>query len=573
MSSINKLLSSARTRFALSRSLSGLVVGASGAALALGAVRLGEGWFGPLVDWSLVLMVGGAGAAIGAVVWGWITAERGEALARRVDENARLKETLSSALAMGEPDDPWGRAVLEDAQRRAAGVDSRVAAPIAAPRWWGVPLVLIMGLGVMLLFDPPDLRSMFTGASRVAPPESEARAIAVKAEADEAQAEIKKILERSNLDIELPKSSTEAPEARLTDPDSVRRAALRELTSVRDQLEQMRSGENAQRLEQMKEKLRKLRQPGPGPAQELARALARGEFQKAQEELSQLAKQMRQSELSPEQKEQLESQLENLAEQLNELAQDRKALEQALKRAGVDPSDVERLARDPSALEQTLQNMPNLSPQQMQSLMNQAKASQQACEACQNMGDSAQQMSQSMQGNQNNAMNAMDQLSDQLSEMEMMDQEMQAINSAMNAAQQQMSKLGQQPGDSQGQGMWSRGDSDRRGQGSGGPGQGEGRGPEARETSASFKKQRSPVSTGQGPIIASRLVYEGQIRGESARAFSTAAKAGAEEATEAIESMRVPREYHALVKQYFGSLEDEAEGVSGGGEGSADGDD
>jgi len=121
MSAIERLLTTARTRFALSRSLTGLVVAASGAALALAAVRLSEGWFGPMIDWTAALVVGAAGAIFGAAAWGWLTAERGEDLARRVDENAGLKETISSALAMGEAGDPWGRLWLRmrsDARKR-----------------------------------------------------------------------------------------------------------------------------------------------------------------------------------------------------------------------------------------------------------------------------------------------------------------------------------------------------------------------------------------------------------------------------------------------------------------------
>ena len=78
-------------------------------------------------------------------------------------------------------------------------------------------------------------------------------------------------------------------------------------------------------------------------------------------------------------------------------------------------------------------------------------------------------------------------------------------------------------------------------------------------SSVTFNNTKANVNTQQGPIIGSRMVYEGQIRGESRVEFAQSAEAAAANASDAIESMRVPREYEAAVMKYFGALREKAE--------------
>ncbi len=135
----------------------------------------------------------------------------------------------------------------------------------------------------------------------------------------------------------------------------------------------------------------------------------------------------------------------------------------------------------------------------------------------------------------------------------------------------QMDKMGQgfceNPG-SGGLGDWAEGDTSRPGNGSGGPGQGDGVSPDAKETSITFNDSKANVNTQQGPIIGSRLVYEGQIRGESRTEFAMGAKSAAHNASDAIESMLVPREFEGPVMKYFGALEKRAETAEDAGGGS-----
>jgi hypothetical protein len=58
-----------------------------------------------------------------------------------------------------------------------------------------------------------------------------------------------------------------------------------------------------------------------------------------------------------------------------------------------------------------------------------------------------------------------------------------------------------------------------------------------------------------GPIIASRLVFGDQVKGESVREFSDAVESGAQAAAEALENNIIPREMKNPVQHYFGSLD------------------
>ncbi|HEX8877058.1 MAG TPA: hypothetical protein VF777_09940, partial [Phycisphaerales bacterium] len=71
-------------------------------------------------------------------------------------------------------------------------------------------------------------------------------------------------------------------------------------------------------------------------------------------------------------------------------------------------------------------------------------------------------------------------------------------------------------------------------------------------------KKKANTKTGAGPIIGTRLVYGEQVRGESQAEFASAVETAKGEAAEALETMRVPREYQKAVQSYFGTLEKKA---------------
>ena len=59
------------------------------------------------------------------------------------------------------------------------------------------------------------------------------------------------------------------------------------------------------------------------------------------------------------------------------------------------------------------------------------------------------------------------------------------------------------------------------------------------------------------------MVQGSQIKGESTAAFSDAIQSATTEASEAIETKRIPREYESAVQSYFGRLDKAAKEAKG----------
>lgn len=516
--------------------------------------------------WGVMAGAGAGAALVFSVVWSIVRTKQGGPVARQLDERAGLRETISTALCVQHEQDAWSRATVEMAGQKAQSVNLREAIPVESPRYWPAPVAAMALLGILMMVPVIDLPSLFGKAPAEISEEGQAELASV--EVEEMKRELEAEAKRLGVDIDLgDEAADDALKPEDMTPEEIQAAAVKQLTQLTDKLEAKMEEQGKDKLEAMKNQLQKLRQPGPGPAEELARAMARGNFDKAREELSKLAQQMRSGEMTEEQQDQLEKQMENLAKQMEELAEQRQETERALREAGMSSEEAKQLSTNPEALQKALEQMQNLTEEQKQQLMQQAQSQEEACKQCQNMGQAmsqmAQSMSQSQQGMSSQAQAAMDQMGDMLSEMEQLQNDMQSMQSMMNAAQQQMDKMGQgfceNPGMGSGMGEWRTGDTSRLGSGSGGPGKGDGTSPDAKETSVSFNDTKANVNTQQGPIIGSRMVYEGQIRGESRIEFTMGAKSAASNASDAIESMQVPREYESAVMKYFGALEDRAE--------------
>ncbi len=318
----------------------------------------------------------------------------------------------------------------------------------------------------------------------------------------------------------------------LKTPDEIRVEAIKKLTAVSDRLEQLREGDKGAKNDSVEEAMKQLRAPGPGPMQEVAKELAKGNFQKASEEMAKALEKMKNGEMSEAEMKKMAEQLKQLAEQLNKIAEDRKALEKELEKAGLD----KELAKNPEALKKALENAKNLSEEQKQQLQQAAQAKKESSEMCKNLSKAMSGMCENMgeKGMNSEGMSKAQELSQQLSEMEMLSQEMKACEAALGECKSQMSQLASQcksgqcngmgecEGDPNKAGQWQSGWSQKQGKGSGGPGYGNGTGrPDAK---ADFKTQQEKFKSklGNGPIVGSSLVDGEQVKGESSAQLSEA---------------------------------------------------
>ncbi len=537
----------------------------------------GEGF--AAVRWSLVLIAGLPITLITlalASLSAFIARRREIAVARHVDDAANLKESLSTALYIERSTDPWSRAVLETAGATARSVNVRAAVPITPPRAWPVPVAAILAFFATYVALPHfDLSGQRT--KRVADKQRKDELVQVKAETNADQKKLEELVKKANVDLKLDEAAKETgdptkPEEQ--DPDAFRRAAVKNLTSMAEKLQEMREGEKAPQLQALREKMQQLRQPGPGPLDDFSRQLARGDFNKAQQALEQLQKELGDATMSSEKKEELKKQLDNLAKQLETAADAQQQVQKELEKQGLDKKSAEELAKKAAQgaeeLKNAMEQMKNLSEAQKQQMMQMAMSQMKAAQQCEGMSESMSKMAKGMsqEGMQSSeGMEAMEQLAKELSEMEMMQADMENLDAALDEAKKQLSKLGEclggqsqceKDGECEGGpkiGSWKPGESRKEGQGSGGPGRGNGPSPDAQAADYQTEKKKADVKNVGGPTIGTRLVYGEQVKGQSTAEFAEAVAAAEAQASEDITNHQVPREYQDAVKTYFGRLQ------------------
>lgn len=596
MREVQRVLDGAARRLLVTRWLRLCVLLLTAVAVAMVVVLIAERLglllaVGMGVNWLYVSVAGVAGAVVLALVGAVLTRPDVPSVARRVDEAAGLKESLSTALYVQREGvkGGWGANVLESAARAAAGVKLSVALPVRAPAYWYSPLLVMVLFALAWALVPRGMDVLGAGAQAQAVKQKQEQQAQVKAEAQaavaKAQSKIDEAMDKLGAGDKPAAEKLEAGAAKPLTPEELRRAAVKQLTGMQDQLKKLSEGSKAQASQSLLDKMKQLRAT-PGPLADLTSQLAKGNISQAQAELQNLAGQMAAGGLTPEQSEQVQSALKDLSKQLEKAAQEKQALEKKLAEAGVDPS----LADKPQALSEALKNNDQLSEQQKQALKDAAEAQSESQQACQGMAQAAAKLAEAMQqanqqgqqGSQQQSQ-ALSDLAQAMSQVEMAKADMQSLEAAMSEASKQLSSMsegmgqcdnpgageaqggmGGQPGmaqGTQGQGEGKPGGEPgdgagrgERGISDGGGGVGEAEAPEKWEK----RKSRSPL--GQGPMIGTMLVQGEQIKGESRAQMIEVTDKAAQQAAEALEENKVPRELREAVKRYFGGVQAAAKG-------------
>ena len=177
------------------------------------------------------------------------------------------------------------------------------------------------------------------------------------------------------------------------------------------------------------------------------------------------------------------------------------------------------------------------------------------------MGD--MQMGQAMKG--------LEAAGDQLSDLEMLEEEMKQLDSTLAQLSQLKDNLGKQCGQCQGTGMvgdqpcpacqgsgMGQGLSQGQGGGMGKMGRGQGGIARGQETNVNFKKEREKVKTQRGKIIGQILVDGQQVPGQSNAAYKQALTAAEREASDAVAEEQIPRKFQKAVKKYHTTLTTDA---------------
>ena len=578
MDQVMRVVRQAGLRLAIIGTARALCVTLTGAVALLMILRIVERLGGFVVPWSDVALGVIVVACVGAIGWAFATRTRTLEAARALDERADLREALSTAICVQSSGDPWSKLIVQKAGERAEKVEVSKAIPFTLPRLAPVPLCAGLALAIVW-FTVPRMDLWGVAAKRDQAVQEERRIEEVKTEFDQGKKKIEEMLSQANIKIDdgegdKPGADREAPKSL----EDLRLEAVRELTDLTDRLEQMRDGEKGQAMEAIKDRMGRLKPPGD-EMNDMYRSMARGNFGEAQKNLEDIAKKLGEnSDLTPEQKEQLKKQLENMSGQLSKLAQDRGELSKALEQAGMDG----RLATDPEALKQAIEQAQNLTPEQQQQLQNmlqQAMAQQEMGDKMGSMADAMAKMAKgaSEQGMSGEGMQGLEQLAETLSDMELAQAELDSLDAALSECRNQLAGQCEGLGECQGMGSgnpdgepkigeWKPGGDEQMGlgSGSGAAGRGNGNSPEEEAADIMFEKKKANVQTGAGPIIGTKLVQGSQIRGESVAEFSAVVEASSQAATEALETMQVRREYHDAVKHYFGKLDEKVKAERAG---------
>ncbi|HVZ93829.1 MAG TPA: hypothetical protein VG797_04910 [Phycisphaerales bacterium] len=542
MDGVHRVLRRASFRYHFGQFVRLLVVTLSLTCGVMIAAMIASRLFALTFDWANAWMWSVIAAAVAAAAWTLITRRPPMAVARIVDEGAGLKESLSTALAVERESDPWSVAAVEHARRIAGGVRVRQAVPIKPPRLWPVPFAAVAVFFLTGLLPSMDL--LGNGAKAKAAEEQKAAVEVAKKDVAAIEEELAKTLSKVGADPDELGGEKDAHAQKPTTPDEIRREAMKKLTAAQDRLADLSKAGQSDAMQAMKDKLRDIDSQPTGPLASLTQALQSGNFDAAKQALDELQKKIESGKMAEEERKKAAEQMKELANKLAQLAQDQKQLEKQLSEAGLDP----KLAKNPEALKKALEQAQNLSPEQKQALSKAASACKQAGQNCQKMGGACAGMAAAMEQGKDGA-SAGEQLGEQLSELEMAEQQVSEMQAAQSQIAMQIDKLGQcnKPGSCS-----SPNDSISPGPGSytNQPQQGAGE-RQKQEAAFNLKKEKSSSKDQGGPIIGSTLVQGDQIKGEAVQQFESAVEAGETTASEAIETKQIPREYHDAIKDYF----------------------
>ena len=571
MSEIDRVLSRAARRLWIGSALQASVRGLALAGVALVLMRGAQKLVAFGINWTYGALLAAGLGLLYALVWSIATRPSRLHVARVVDQGAGLRESLSTAICVRQVDDPWSRAAVDQATAVASRVVLRDAVPITPPRWWPAPLALALAFFLVGLLPQGDLIKLITGEKKVAGPDAEVIK-AAQAEVDTAKKEVKEALSKVK-DEDLKKQLEEPPEPpkEPQTPEEIKLEAMKELTQLDDRLNQLKSGDNAQELQELNNRLQELKQPA-GPETEITKmtqALQRGDAAGAKKHLEAMQKKLESGQMTPEQKQAIDKQAQDLAKQLEKMAGDRQELEKKLEEAGLD----KKLASDPEALKKALEGQPGMSEPMKKLLQQQATSTSGACEklgkmaaACNNPGESkdgkpSQAGKQGQSGKQGGSGKGsgkpMGDMGDQLSEMEMAQEQLNSVSAAQQSVKIQLEKMGgsmaQSAGDKNGSPN-DMGNAFRKG-----GGRADGGRQRAADADFDLNKEKVKGQLQNGPIIGTTLMEGGeQIKGESKKQFADAVEKADKAATEAIDNKTIPREYHDAVKNYFGRLQKKA---------------
>jgi hypothetical protein len=453
-----------------------------------------------------------------------------------IDRAFHLNDRLGTVLTLPADllDSPAGVALLGDTRRHIDGLDLGSKFGLRIPKRAWIPVVpALLALGLLFL---PEL------SSRKAQAEQKTKEADVKKVSEQAKLLNKRLAEaRKELDkakfaesekllAQIEKAAEKLEKA----PPADKQKALVELNKLTDALKERQK--QVGNSEQISRKLQQLKEmTSTGPADDFAKELAKGDFQKAANQLKDLQKKLMDGKMTADEKKQLREQLGQMKDQLQKMAnleERKKQLEQALKSGSMSKEQFDQQMSKLNDQAQDLKKLQKLAQQlaQAQQQMQQGDM-QKAAEA---LGMSQQQLQQMAQ---------------ELSEMESLDSALADIAAAKDGMTggDGLNQLGNRLGDMPGMGQ---GNGNNQGNGLG-RGRGRGDRPITEDDTATYKA-RVRQQVGQGKAILEGFGPPGaQTVGESLVEVQGDLETSTGVAAEALTNQKVPKHVRKHVQSYI----------------------
>ncbi|MDP7008679.1 MAG: hypothetical protein QGI78_03815 [Phycisphaerales bacterium] len=452
--------------------------------------------------------------------------------AAEIDQRMNLHDRIASAITFGGENNAYATVLVEDAlatvEKENVSQTLRKFFPVTCGFLWiWIGVLAVVFCAIVLspqwnLFQNNQEHSHVVAVTDRVDIEASVDAIVEDLQSDASLSdvlseEIAALDAAANLDVE----ATE-----------LRRESLRKMTDLQRRLDNLLNDKNALAYKETLRRLQTLELPRNEQTTKLAAALKNGNFSKAKEEIQSLQEKLESDQLSAEERAQLEESLKKLGEQLSELTKSNEALANALSAAGMDPS----LSNDNLAAANAINGNKKLSEAQKKKLLEMLQAQKQASAQCKKLGNSCKNCANGNASDFQSMAEAADQL-----------QAMKMFMAKAEAAKSQCQKAGSLMCNKPGNGV---------GQGTGGSGRGSGGKNTSIETETSHVASRSPVHTVEGSIIARQLFEGGLITaGETSSSVRETVLTHKRSAQEAIAQEEVPRQYHDVLRHYFGQLE------------------
>ncbi len=417
-----------------------------------------------------------------------------------VDERLRLSERISSALAVAHMNEPMAQAVVADARSYARSIPVAETFPLTFPReFYGALLLAAVSLALLAWMPQFDLLSR-----RLKLRLAQEEAAEVREVAQQMRTELSRRRERlQRLGLEEP-GEIEQMEVVIGEIEEGRLDRADAMATLNELAEQLR---DAQREAAARNPVTEAmaRRTGLDRTEDLAASLERREFEEAAQEIERLAEEAASGGLSEEQMAELASELNRLAEALSDTG-------------GTMSGDTEALSEALAQLAAALQE-------------GDADATSEALAQAQD------------------ALIDMDTLQDEI--------EMLAEYASLCESGGRCLGRGESLATSDMTGVFSEGDSRRRGPGMGGPGIGRGGIAPDEEEDVQFEPDRIAGRIRPGRVMGSFFVDGTQVRGEARVEFVETVESAQMEAQDAINRGRIPRAYVDLVHDYFESMQTE----------------